>query len=266
MNTENKYLIIKRVSILMALDAVGAITETVMKFISAVFNSADASSASVFNANIYVSWTLWTLRLLIWILTLVSLSRMAEICASFGKARIWYLTRALSFITLTWLSGTINYLYYQRYGHDDFQTVLNANPDLPRFLGVCFLLFMGMDFIMEAFSLSFGNRAILIAGAELLESFGLEKPAEKNRRCGKLLAGFAAAYTSCLVCAFVFLSAASSFVSVWDAEGVPEILIPLALILIIIICVPSWIGIEIFRILAAVRMRRAYHAIRELTE
>ena len=51
-----------------------------------------------------------------------------------------------------------------------------------------------------------------------------------------------------------------------DAEGVPEILIPLALILIIIICVPSWIGIEIFRILAAVRMRRAYHAIRELTE
>ena len=257
---KNKYAMLKQAVILMVLDTGGKIVETVLTLI---FSSPAISSlTAVSYANVYVSWTLWGLYLLLWLLTITLLSHMTVLRVSFGKARIWYLLRILAFIVFMMATTATAYLSYR--------SRPDPAPETTLLIGQILIFNFGLNFLADALLLSMGNRAILNAGAELLESFGLNQPAEANRRCGNRLIRFTAAYACLLIFACVILLGLSfmnelPFFGMMDAEGVRKVLVCLD-IAAFLLCLPMWLGMVIFRILAPVHMNRAYHAIRELIE
>ena len=264
---ENKYSMLQQAAVLMALDTGGTIVETVLTFVLSILDSANADGAlfpmeAVSHANIYISWTIWGLRLLIWLLTVVLLSHMTDLRKSFGSARIWYFLRILTFIVVMMLVNAVTYLRYEHLSDPDAEILF--------FFGRMILFTLGLNFLLEGLLLSIGNRSILAAGAELLESFGLKKPAQENRRCGNGLIGFTAAYAILLLfgCALLFVLLSWNELPLFnaletgDAQGVLVLLVIAAFLL----CFVTWLGMEICRILAPIRMNRTYRAIRELSK
>ena len=254
MTEGSKYLMLKQAAVLMALDAGGAVANTGAFFVRTALENANTQAASLPTisatpASLYVSWTFLGLRLLIWSLTLALLSRMIELHPSFGKARIWYLLRILVFVVEIITVGAAMYMYH------------NHITESLIFVRIVILLELGLGLLWEVLLLSFGNRAVLSAGANLLDSFGMEEAAKKNRRCGKWLIGFAAVYAFFWTFAFTLLL-------IWRVEfpeGFPEELFLLD-VGAFLFCVPAWFGSEICRIFASLRMNRVYRLIRELSE
>lgn len=93
-----RYLALKEIGVLMALDTAGFTTENIISFGSAILAMDSQHETFLNELSIYGAWTMWALRLLIWSLTLVSLLRLASLRKSFGNARIWYLLRILCLI------------------------------------------------------------------------------------------------------------------------------------------------------------------------
>ena len=164
-----------------------------------IANRFRAQLAAADSANVYILYMLWVLRGLIWMLTIGLLSHMAILHRSFGKAGIWYLLRILAFIMTTLVMPGVAYAYPHN------ETVLQVQT--PSFIMI--VPIFELDFLLEAFLLSMGNRAVLATGAELLETFGMKKAAEKNRLCGNCLTGFAAAYVILVVFTCALLLEAS---------------------------------------------------------
>ena len=262
MTLGNKYSMLKQLAILMALDTGGAVANTAAFFICTVLDAANVQVASLpplsaSAASIYVAWTLLGLRLLIWSLTLALLPRMTELHPSFGKARICYLLRILVFVGEIISAGTVQYMYYRIDPGTDLESML--------FVSMIVLLELGLGLLLEVLLLSFGNRAVLNAGADLLESFGMEEAAKRNRRCGKWLIRFAAVY------AFFWLFAFTIFL-IWrmaHPEGFPESFPAFLFLLDIaafLFCILTWLGVAVCRILAPLHMNRVYRLIRDLSE
>ena len=260
MGGKNRYSMLKQVSVLMALDMIGFVGELIATFASAILDGA--SHQEVSNAlNVYATWTIWTLRLIVWLLTLAALSRLSELHLSFGKARIWYLLRIPAFL----MANLTVVVFYYRYPDP------LSNPHYAFALFGALIFIAVLTFLGDILALSAGSRAILFADATLLDSFGLETCATQSRRCGNALLGFAAVQTipfaAAVALAFRLLLAADAALS---AGEVLETETWKALVVLdaglISLCLLIGVGTFVFRILALIRANQAYRAFRKLTQ
>lgn len=255
MTESNRYLTLKEISVLMALDTAGLIAENVISFWSAILARNPQYGTLLNEISIYSAWTMWALRLLIWSLTLVSLSRLTSLYKSFGNARIWYLLR-LSFLILQPLSITFA-------SHRLFLSSSESQLVAERLMITLALAFLG------ELSLSIGNRVILFAGAELLDSFGLDSPAKKNRRCGNRLIGYTAAQTLFFAVAFAlvvwirFFQGRRLFGAGESGAAMSE---TIAIFSAVLFGLFARLGVIVFRVLASVHMSRTYRTIKGLME
>ena len=253
MAERSKYETLKQISVLTALDTATWIAGEVLDSVTLVLSLPKWLDPSN-EGQVYITWTIWALRLLVWSLTLAALSRLSDLRNAFGKARIWYLFSLLAFIAQPLGASGAHYRY----------PALTPLSRADAFFFVQVLIILAMITCLEEASLCFGKRVILFAGADLLETFGLEEHAMKNRRCGNRLLICAAARMSFLLCVFAvtWISLAKQF-SFFDNESID---------LLLCAAVSLWclflaeLGNIAFQILAASRMKRTYLAIRELTE
>lgn len=263
MTSRNKYTPIRHISILMALDAGAAILDAFVYWVGpslwAAIMGTDTSPASdaVKNFSIYMAWTIMLLRLLLWALTLLALFRLTDIFQTFQKAKLWYLLRVLAYIALVLLAAYGNY-----------QLAFAANWENAKYpLVVLLLLIAACTLLGETLLLPMGNRAVLDAGAELLDTFGLESQAQKNRRCGKRLLVFSLLFQFLLLFAVGLAAGVWLAAEVWlystetDAFPVLTFLDIAALLL----AFPAGFCVLAYRFLAAVHAGRTYRAIEVLT-
>ena len=256
----DRYWALKEIGVLMALDTAGFIAENAISFAGAILAMDSQRGTFLNELSIYGAWTMWALRLLIWSLTLVSLSRLASLRKSFGNARIWYLLRILCLIvqplSVTFANRQPSLLSSER------------TPGIETLIPITLIAILTLAFLGE-FLLSVGNRVTLFAGAELLDSFGLDDPAKRNRRCGNRLIGCTAAQTLFYLVAVAlliwirFLQGRRIFGEGESGATMPE---AIAIFCAVLFCLLARLGVIVFRILAAVRMNRTYRAIKELTE
>ncbi|MBR4211238.1 MAG: hypothetical protein IKR84_02465 [Oscillibacter sp.] len=253
MTEESKYSPLKYVGALMALDTAGGIVNIVTFSTQELLSTDSRLTASLTQ---YSDWTVWALRLLAWALTLAALSSLTDVNTSFGKARIWYLLRILILFMTPMVSAVAHY------------RIIGEVPLTPSDItlaALALICFVGLALFGEAL-LSVGYCAVLFAGAQLMDSFGLEGPAKKNRRCGNRLAGCVAAQTLSVTAA-VGLAAWLQLVKgvrLFGDESTFGILILFAVL--IPLCLLLGLGTMAFRVFAAVRMGRTYRAVKELTE
>ena len=253
MTEESKYSPLKYVGALMALDTAGGIANILTFSARELLGTDSRLTASLSQ---YADWTVWVLRLLAWALTLAVLSSLTDVNKSFRKARIWYLLRILILFLTPMASAVVHY-----------RTIIEVplTPSDITLAAVALIPFAGMALLGEAL-LSVGYCAVLFAGAELMDSFGLEGLAKKNRRCGNRLAGCVAAQTLSVTAA-VGLAAWLRLVKgvrLFGDESTFGILILFAVL--IPLCLLLGLGTMAFRAFAAVRMGRTYRAVKELTE
>ena len=253
MTEESKYSPLKYVGVLMALDTAGGIVNIVTFSTQELLSTDSRLTASLTQ---YSDWTVWALRLLAWALTLAALSSLTDVNTSFGKARIWYLLRILILFMTPMVSAVVN---YRNMG------AASLTPSDITLAAVALICFVGLALFGEAL-LSVGYCAVLFAGAQLMDSFGLEGPAKKNRRCGNRLAGCVAAQTLSVTVA------AGLAVWLWLVRGVGlfsdknPLWVILLFAVLISVCLLAGLGTMAFRAFAAVRMGRTYRAVEELTE
>ena len=255
MTEANKYLTLKEISVLMALDTAGLIAENVISFLGAILAGNPQYGTLLNGISIYSAWTMWALRLLIWSLTLVSLSRLTSLYKSFRNARIWYLLR-LSLLILQPLSITFA-SHRLSLSSSEWQLVAER-----------LMITLALAFLGE-FSLSIGNRVILFAGAELLDSFGLDSPAKKNRRCGNRLIGCTAAQTLSFGIALTLLVWVRFFQGrrlFGAGESGAAMSETIAIFSAVLFGLFARLGVIVFRVLASVHMSRTYRTIKGLTE
>lgn len=253
MTEENKYSPLKHIGALMALDTAAVVVENVVFLLEMSLRTDSQAEALLAGAALYGVWTAWLLRLMIWALALVSLSRLTGLRKSFGKARIWYLSRFLVFFAQALTVTVGNY-------RAAAGTVLSS-PELALIVGAL-LAILAMNYIGECL-LSAGNRAVLFADAEFLDSLGLESQPGKLRRCGNRLAGCAAAQTLLLLLAIALVLCFRPAGGPFPLDN--EIRLG-ALLCALLLCFLAGLGATAYRILAAVYMLRTYRAIKELTE
>ena len=256
MTGKDNYALLKQVSILMALETGLALAEVLINVCRRILNAANSSTAMNMSI-LYLLWTLWALRMFSWTLTLASLSRMTRLCKSFRKAQIWYLLRILFFVSTPMLVGVLNYL--------DRPATASDFPS-PLTKGI-FCLNLALCFFAETLFVSSGNRAILFAGAELLDNFGMTAPAEKNRLYGKWLMKISLAEFYFLMLllaltAWVWFTK-GSLVSAMREAGVAMT----AFRLLVLFVLPEGLGVLLlFRFLASLQVHRTYRAVKELTK
>ena len=241
----------------MALDAGLAIVDAIRFWGQVAAQNADfaAVGTAVNYADVYMTWTIQALRLLIWALALGTLSRLTKLRPSFQKARLWYLLRFLTCIAEFLPEAVVQYRH----------TNLTSDPNWFILIAFALLLSLGAILLGESVLLPMSSRAILFAAAELSDLFGMEIQARKNRRCANALV--------IISVTFVFLvSLAIGLVVVYVAKGVslyrPEDEASAALLLLelaaVLLSAPAGIASLVYRFLAAVRLRRTYGAIEEL--
>lgn len=248
----NRYSALRGISILMALDTAVLIVENGIFLMNTVLPADLRHGTPLNEIALYGAWTMWALRMLLWSLTLLSLSRLAGLRKSFGNARIWYLLRFLCFITQA-LAVTFANLGFR-------------SPSGLTLSAEMLLMFLVITFLGELL-LSVGNRVILFAGAELLNSFGLDTLAKENRRCGNRLLGCTAAQTLFFVAAVALFVWIRIFqgrrLSVEGEWAAPEWI---GFFSAVLFCLLARLGVIAHKILAAAHMNRAYRAVKELTE
>ena len=271
MTGRNQYAPLRQLALLMALDTAG----TLLNAFWVLFPSGGGTggrladvSASVGvsdNIGIYVFWTIWALRLLTWALILLLVPRLTALCKSFRRAQIWFFLCILSAPVEFLLTGIFNYRY------PDPHVLLSLTR--PALMMASFLyLFVVILLLEETVLLPLGNRAILLAGAELMESFGAERQAKKNRRCGKWLfiLTVAQGIVDILLTAFIAW--------MWFMEGLDQsqsqLVVPteggrlaqlLALELFtVLLCFPLGLPSVVFRFFAAFRINRTWRTIEDL--
>lgn len=253
MTEESKYSPLKHIGALMALDTAGGIVN-IVTFSAQTLLSTDSSLTASLSQ--YADWTVWALRLLAWALTLAALLSLTNVNKSFGKARIWYLLRILILFVTPMATAVVNYRNID---------AASLTPSDIALVAWSLIFLVGMALLGEAL-LSVGYRAVLFAGAELMDSFGLEGPAKENRRCGNRLAGCVATQTLALTVA-VGLAAWLRLVKgvrLFSDENALGVI--LLFIVLIPICLLAGLATMAFRAFAAVRMGRTYRAVKELTE
>lgn len=261
MRSESIYAPLKLIGILMGLDAGGAIADTIQSFSGALRTAGSTAGGGISLSHsltgIYCTWIILIVRLLVWAMTLITLSRLTDVRPSFQKARLWYLLRILAYMAELLPSAIV----YSRYPN------LLSVPNLAMLLLSALVVSLGSILIGECLLLPMGNRVILLVDAELSESFGLESQARKDRLCGRRLLRVSLAFL-CLL----FLSIAPEVwvrmvkgVSLYSAAGdaFPGLL--LLELAAVLLCIGAGAAILIYRLLAAVRMIRTYRAIEELT-
>lgn len=265
---ENKYSMLKRLGFLMALETGGVVATIAIYFVRIVRLSANLEMGPIRGAFVYILWTLWAMRISSWATTLATLSRLEDLCKSFRKAQIWYLLRILLFLVTPLTVAAVNYLYHDSLALSDAATTGGPGWLLLR-VPVVFFPDLALCGFAETFMLSAGNRNILYAGAEMLESFGMESQAEQNRRCAKRLMGISWAAL------FVWESTLAIVAGVWFSKGVWVLVFEEGdsmTTLLRRLCrvafaffVPGGVCVVAGRVLAAVRVSRTYRAIEELT-
>ena len=261
-----KYTMLKRLGVLMALDAGTSIFETIRFLVwpwlinTGSVGAAAAYASSADSANLYLSWAVDALRLLVCVHTLMSLYRLTGLHKSFKMAQLWYFLRTLSLLPQVLVLALFSYLYPDR-------DSLLSTPFLLT-LTIVFLVILCFFFLGAFLFLSLGNRAILSAGAELLESFGEYDLAKKNCRCGNSLLRFSLALLVTALSATLLTAGMLILTRVYLVpleEYVRGLLVLLVLVLIVL-AVLFWAVLLVFRSLAAMSMFRTYRAIEGLTK
>ena len=253
-----RYPRLKQLSILMALDIAGPVAELVLSSIRFDVFPSTQDGSSLQNTWFYTVWTTAGIRLLIWSLILVTLSRLTGLCKSFGKAQVWFLLRFLAVFPEILAPAIFAYRHPN----------LGSLNETPLALLFPLLITAGAVLMGESLLLPLGDHAILCAGAELMESFGRERLARKNRRCGGWLLGTSLA--------FLLLFSSAVFLLVWirytrdvslmDAEDGSFQILALLDIAAFLLALPLGLASLLLRVLAPVRMGQTYRAIEELTK
>ena len=244
---------------IMALDLGLLLAEWVfsMMDILLLFLWPDAAEAAIESGiNTYLSWTFRCLRPLLWVGMIVLLLRSEE---CFHAARIWYLLRIIAFFALRALGGIAGQI-------DQAVGIILFSGRITVSKAVCILLLL----LISPLLAPFGNRAVLNAGGAVLDYFGLEAPAKKNRRCGKLLAIFTWLLVGMmlvfltLLC-FILQTMEGSLMDYLEApDGVA--LIQWTMLLLPVLMLFCGIGILILWARSAARMKRTYKLVKGLSE
>ena len=193
----------------------------------------------------YLMWTLRFLRLLSWIGMSVYL---ISIGGGFRKACVWYVLRILAFfaaLVLPGMAGWINQFGGIPVGEQEI-AVSVALQYLP---GV----------LLPMFATAFGCRAVLRAGAEVLDYFGMGQPAKQSRQCGTALAVLAWVYVG------VNVATGTGILSYPEALGGRAAILLGALVLFLLILLVI-AGIFILWGISAGYMKRTYRLIKGLSE
>lgn len=202
--------------------------------------------------DLYLLWTIRCLRLLTWLGMIVHLERLE---GGFRSAKRWYLLRIFVFLTVQVLSG------------------IQSQSSLPVGVGNRSLF----SIITVVFStliipplLPMGNRALLKAGADLLRYYGMEKPAQANSRCGKLLAVFSWTLDGCMLlfdsfAIVVFLTSEYTLLPYLIAPDGSE-LIQWGLVIVFPLIVLSALGVLILWGISAARMKKTHRLLKGISE
>ena len=260
-----RYPCLKQLSILMALDIAGPVAEAAAFLVRAVAASDTQADSSLQNAWFYTEWAVSGIRLLIWSLLLVTLSRLTGLRKSYGKAQVWFLLRILIVFPEVLTPALLVYR------HSGADSLIQPPPSALLFT---LLIIGGAVLLGESLLIPLGDYAVLHAGAELMESFGQERMAKKNRQCGNWLLGTALAFLLLLSIAFLlFLWALyTRGISLLNADSIPNaesgplplpVHLYFAAVLLAFLLGPASL---LFRVLAAVRAGQTYRAIEELTK
>ena len=217
----------------------------------------DAASAVIESRiNIYLSWTTRCLRPLLWIGMIVLLSRSEE---SFHAARIWYLLRIIVFFAIRAFGAIADQI--------DSGIGLVLLSDRITFSAAVYVL---LSLLIVPLLAPFGNRAVLKAGGEILDYFGLEAPAKKNRRCGKLLAIFTCLLVGMmlvfltLLCVILQTTGSSLIDYLENPDGSALIQWPMFILpVMMLLC---GVGILILWAKSAVNMKRTCKLVKGLSE
>lgn len=254
MTEDNRYSPLKRLGVLMALDTAGAVANIAI-FLARTLWSTDSEEAALLADAVsqYTQWTVWALRLLAWALTLAALSSLSNVSKSFGRARLWYLLRILILAVTPMAAAAVNYR--------NLDAASLSLSDITLVAGALAFI-AGMSLLGESL-LSLGYRSVLFAAAELMHSFGLEDIATENRRCGNRLAVCVAAQT---LAPFLVVALAVWVLVVQKIGLFDNPVAFLLFVLLIPIGLLAGFGMMAFRVWAAVRMRRTYRVVKELTE
>lgn len=217
----------------------------------------DAASAVIESRiNVYLSWTFRCLRPLLWVGMIVLLSRSEEY---FHTARIWYLLRIIAFFALRALGGIAGQI-------DQAVGIILFSGGITVSEAVCILLLL----LISPLLAPLGNRAVLNVGGAVLDYFGLEAPAKKNRRCGKLLAVFTcllAGMISVFLALFCFILQTTEY-SLLEYLEAPDgsALIQWTMFLLPALMLLCGVGILILWGMSAVRMKRTCNLVKGLSE
>lgn len=240
---------------LMILDLTLLIAEWIVPVVDVLImlvRYGDAESTS--SIAIYLLWTMRCLRLLIWIAMVLSLAGLSN---GFRTARVWYLLRILIFVLSCAYAGIGGALEQQI-----STTFFSGRVTIPAIIQIVLVP------ILTPLLLPFGNRAILTGSADLLAYFGMEKPAQANRRLGNRLAGTALAFVLLILVSIVIIVAGGS------ANGINEMLqsadvsglVKAAVLLPIFLILPACLGLLVLWGIGAIRMKRVYTLIKEMSE
>lgn len=264
MEENRRYSPLKAISLLMALDAAGAVALLLAALAAALMETPSAAHIAQgiligpAVCNRVRTWSVWSLRALVWSLILACLTRLTGYARTpgFRKARVWYLWRLLTAVMEIVPTSIAAYICATMAAPLSWFIILAAL--------LCSLM---IGLLGETVMQAMGIRYVLQAGAELLDACGMEEQAGKNRRCGKFILGFAAArlvpvIASAVLAVWACLIKGSSLIP--GAEGL-DAFVFLAAVLFLL-SVPAGVGGLLFQFAAAVRVGRTYRAIEDLTK
>ena len=260
MNAGSDYSPLRQVGRLMGVELLFDALALLFRFLPGGFLSASEPAGilagGVYGANVYFTWTLRILRMVIWALILSALSRLEKLGKGFDRARVWYLLGILFFVPVD-VGASVLVRFY------------GWIPESLRGFGLLnVIVFLCFCFSSETLCFSMGIRGVLDAAGELVDSFGLERQAKGLRRSAPLVAFLGLLLSAAYSATWLALYWNSVQSGLLNSPGSPEesdseaflflLLLPLLLL--------TDLAYFIARCGAARRLLRAFRAIRELTE
>lgn len=205
---------------------------------------------------VYLVWSLRFLRLLDWIGMFVYLT---SIGGGFRKACVWYVLRILAFFAIMVLAGVAEWI--NQFG---------GIPVGEKELAVSAVIQYVPGMLLPLFAIAFGCRAVLRAGAEVLDYFGMGQPAKQSRQCGVALAVLAWVYVGANLALMALLigvnvATGTGILSYPEASGGRALVLlsALALLLLILLVIA---GIFVLWGISAGYMKHTYQLIKGLSE
>ena len=222
-----------------------------------LFSFPDTATAITENdIDIYLSWTVRCLRPLLWIRMIVLLSRSEE---CFHAARIWYLLRIIAFFAIRAFGGVAGQI------DEGIGVVLLSGR-----ITVSATVYILLSLLIVPLLAPFGNRAVLKAGGTILNYFGLEAPAKKNTRCGKLLALFTSLFVGMILFFltlwwFILQTTKGPLIDYLEAPD-GSAFIQWTMLILPVLMLLCGIGILVLWAWSAVRMKCTYKLVKGLSE